>query len=575
MLMKSAAAAIAPHLPSITAEQLLGMLEVPPKREMGDVCLPCFTFAKTLRQSPQMIAERLAGQVNSGGGNGEEAFGGGIRASAIGGYLNLFFADAHWKSDIVEAALEEGYGLSAVGQDKRVVIDMSSPNIAKPLGIGHLRSTMIGNALVNLYRATGYKAENVNHLGDWGTQFGKLIVAYRRWGTREALESEPIKESLRLYVKFHEEIEREPGLEDEAREAFANLENGDDETRRLWQYFVDESMKEFHRVYARLGVKFDHYLGESFYNDKIDGVVSALREQALLEESDGAQVVRLEELGLPPCIILKKDGSTIYGVRDLATAIYRKQEMHADEILYVVGAEQSLHFRQVFAVLEKMGHSWAEECRHVPFGLMTVNGKKMSTRKGKVVFLEEVLDEAVERALQIILEKSPELKDKEKVAKAVGVGAVIFGDLKHHRQLSVDFNLEDAVSFDGETGPYLQYTHARIRSLLARGNYSVLGDSYSVNGSHLASESTWECAKTLSRYETVLQEAVKDNEPFVVARYLLDLAKDFNRFYNSGKILTADADKAVVFSQLSLAAAVANVLSHGLAMLGIEAPQEM
>ncbi len=344
--------------------------------------------------------------------------------------------------------------------------------------------------------------------------------------------------------------------------------------RELWQYFVDESLKEFHRVYERLGVTFDSYAGESFYNDKIAPVVRKLEELRMLEEDAGAQIVRLEEEALPPCLILKKDGSSIYAVRDLATAIYRKEELFADEILYVVGAEQSLHFQQVFAVLRKMGHEWAAHCRHVPFGLITIGGKKMSTRKGKVVMLDEVLDEAVERALQIIEGKNPALANKEAVAEAVGVGAIIFGDLKHHRQLSVDFNLEDAVSFEGETGPYLQYTNARILTLLRKGNYVELRSRLAVDGRHLFSEAAWACIKTLSRYEAAIQDAVRTAEPYVVAKYLLALAKDFNRFYNSGKILSA-ADEADIFAKLSLSSAVASVLRSGLALLGMHTPAEM
>ncbi|MFC5402501.1 arginine--tRNA ligase [Cohnella soli] len=574
MLMNIAASIIAPALPAeagMTEEKLAGMLEVPPQKEMGDISLPCFVFSKLLRQSPQKLADQFAAAINEGAGQDGE-----VRASALGGYLNLTFDGARWKSVIVGAALAYGYGHSQAGQGKRVVIDMSSPNIAKPLGIGHLRSTMIGNALANLYAVTGHEVIKVNHLGDWGTQFGKLIVAYRRWGDTAALQNEPIAESLRLYVRFHEESEREPILEDEAREAFALLERGDEETHKLWRFFVDESMKEFHRVYDRLGVTFDHYTGESFYNDRIDGVVRELENSGLLEDSDGAKVVRLEELNLPPCLILKKDGSTIYPVRDIATAIYRKNELKADEILYVVGAEQSLHFQQVFAVLNKLGHTWANTCRHIPFGLMTVGGKKMSTRRGKVVFLEDVLNEATERALAIIEEKSPSLPDKSRIAEAVGVGAVIFGDLKHHRQLSVDFNIEEAVSFDGETGPYLQYTHARICSLLRKGNYEDLrGQGHLVDGAVLASNEAWECIKTLSRFEAVLKEAVSDNEPFVLAKYLLAVAKAFNRFYNSGKIVYEGAEPAEVASKLALAAATRNVLKQGLNLLGIAAPQEM
>lgn len=567
MLMKHAADVLAPHLEA-APESLYAKLEYPPQPDLGDVALPCFAFAKERRQSPTIIAQQLADDVNAADN--------GIRAAAAGGYLNLFFEAPRWKTEIAVAALRRtAPDFSTVGRGQRVVIDMSSPNIAKPFGIGHLRSTMIGNALANLYAAAGYEVVKVNHIGDWGTQFGKLIVAYRRWGDREVLERDPIGESLRLYVRFHEEAERDAALEDAAREAFRKLESGDADMRELWQYFVQESMKAFDRVYARLGVTFDSYAGESFYNDKIEPVVNRLREGGLLEESDGAFVVRLDEQQIPPCLILKKDGSSIYAVRDLATAVYRNDTLRADRLVYVVGAEQSLHFQQVFSVLRKMGCAWADNCRHVAFGLMTVDGKKMSTRRGKVIFLDEVLDAAVSAAEQIIEEKSPNLHDKREVAEAVGVGAVIFGDLKNSRLLSIDFNLEEAVSFDGETGPYLQYTYARIRSLLRKGDFERYSADALPEGACLSSPPAWECLKTLSRCDAVLQEALHTHEPSVVARYLLDLAKTFNRFYNSGKIIDEAADRTVTFAKLSLAAAVANVLKLGLGILGMRAPQEM
>lgn len=566
MLKKAAASLIAPYL-QLSPEELISKLEYPPQKDMGDISLPCYSFAKQMKLAPQKIAEQLAEHLSSSLTD--------VKVKAQGGYLNLFFHAANWRSDIVASANSVGYGHSTIGAGHRVVIDMSSPNIAKPFGIGHLRSTMIGNALVNLYRTAGFEVVNVNHLGDWGTQFGKLIVAYKRWGNREALEREPIKESLKLYVRFHEEVGLEPDLDNQARAAFLRLENGDSETLELWQYFVDESMKEFHRVYSRLGVTFDYFTGESFYNDKIEAVVAQLETSGILEESEGAQVVRLENEKLPPCLILKNDGSTIYAVRDLATALYRKEVLMADSILYVVGSEQSLHFQQVFSVLGKLGYEWSKKCLHIPFGLMTVDGKKMSTRKGKVIFLEDVLDEAVQRALQIINEKSPHLPNKHEVAEAVGVGAIIFADLKHHRLLSVDFSLEEAVSFDGETGPYLQYTHARICSLLYKGNYDTLSTVHTVDGTFLESESAWDCLKTLARYESALHEALRDNEPFAVARYLLDLAKEYNRFYNSGKIISELVGNEERLSKLALSAAVARVLKHGLELLGIKTPQEM
>ncbi|WP_217595711.1 arginine--tRNA ligase [Cohnella sp. GbtcB17] len=585
MLLEQAAALLQPHIP-LEKEALLRRLERPPEPTLGDVAFPCFVLAKQLRRAPAAIAAELAEAVSAAGN--------GVRAEAAGAYVNLFFDRTVWLGRIVDAALEPDYGRGGEGRGAHVVIDMSSPNIAKPLGVGHLRSTMIGHALANLYKETGHAVTTVNHLGDWGTQFGKLIVAYRRWGGKAVLEADPIGESLRLYVRFHEEAADQPALEDEAREAFLRLEQGDEETAALWQFFVQASLKEFERVYARLGVRFDAVLGESFYNDKLEPVLHRLHAQGLLEESDGALVVRLDEEGLPPCLILKKDGATIYPVRDIATAIYRKHEMKADRLLYVVGAEQQLHFKQVFGVLGKMGEPWTGDCEHVPFGLMTVEGKKMSTRRGKVVFLDEVLDEAVRRARDIIAAKSPDLPNADEVAEAVGIGAVVFGDLKNRRQLSVDFKLEEAVSFDGETGPYVQYTHARIASLLRKGGFeqplaeaadsaspvpdveflSADGTSFAADTGVAMAESAWACAKRLTQWSDAVNEAVRDNEPSAVARYLLELARDFNRFYHDGKVIRPD-DAAGTQARLRLSAAVGALLGRGLKLLGIAAPERM
>jgi len=566
MLIQLAARTLAPLLPMEEAE-IAALLEIPPRAEMGDVAFPCFALSKVKRQSPAAIAAELAIAVNSRPGDA-------IHATTAGGYLNLKIDPAHWSTQILDAVLADGYGHLQDGEGRHIAIDMSSPNIAKPFGIGHLRSTMIGNALANLYRASGYRVTKVNHLGDWGTQFGKLIAAYRRWGDRGKLEAEPIRESLRLYVMFHEEAERDPSLDDEAREWFRLLETGDAETHALWRFFVTVSMKEFDRVYARLGVQFDLVQGESFYNDKMGAVVDRLAELGLLEESDGAQVVRLDDLGMPPCLILKSDGTTIYPTRDLATAIYRKHQLGADQLLYVVGAEQTLHFQQVFAVLGRMGEEVQADCRHVAFGLMKYEGKKMSTRRGKVVFLDEVLDEAVAKALEVIEAKSPELENKRETAEAVGVGAIVFGDLKNRRLLSVDFNLEDALSFDGETGPYVQYAHARIASLLRKGEFAeLLSRGMRIDGRRLASAGAWSCVKPVSAFEEAILQAVRENEPSVVARYLLELTRDFNRFYNEGKIIGPDG--ADTYSKLALAAAVAKVLKQGLGLLGMRAPEQM
>jgi arginyl-tRNA synthetase len=542
-------------------EQLMQMLEVPPNPELGDLAFPCFTLAKTLRKAPPLIAQELAEKVS----------GNQVKAVATGGYLNFFFDHARMAEEILAEASKENYGQSNVGNGKRVIIDMSSPNIAKPFGIGHLRSTMIGNALYHLYQMAGYEAIRVNHLGDWGTQFGKQIVAYKRWGDQEQIEKNPIRELLNLYVKFHEEAETHPELEDEAREWFKKLEDGDQEARELWQYFINESMREFKRMYEKLGVDFDYYMGESFYNDKMDAVVTELREKGLLEESEGAQVVRLDDENMPPCIILKSDGTTIYATRDLATAIYRHDQLKGDKLLYVVGAEQSLHFRQVYAVLKKMGRAWADQCEHVAFGLMKFEGKKMSTRRGRVVFLEEVLEEAIERARAIIEEKNPNLPDKEAVAEAVGIGAIIFGDLKNSRIHEVNFSLEEALNFDGETGPYVQYTYARTQSVLEKAGEEVAPSI--ANGNYIAGDEAWQLVKRLSDFPGVLIRAIEKNEPSILARYLLELAKEFNRFYHHERILVENQEERG--TKLLLTKISGEVLKKGLTILGLKTPAKI
>lgn len=548
------------HLP-LPEDKIKEMLEIPPNPKMGDLAFPCFTLAKELRKAPPIIAQELADKLSS------EI----VKAVPTGPYLNFYFDHAALAEEIIAVVAEDGFGEQNIGQGKRVIIEMSSPNIAKPFGIGHLRSTMIGNALYHLYKTLGYDAIRINHLGDWGTQFGKQIVAYKKWGDADKIAVDPIQEFLNIYVKFHEEAEAHPELEDEARMWFKKLEDGDSEARALWQYFIDESLKEFKRMYEKLGVEFDHYMGESFYSDKMSAVVAALKEKGLLEESDGAQVVRLDEEDMPPCIILKSDGSTIYATRDLATAIYRHDQLHAEEIIYVVGAEQSLHFRQVYSVLKKMGHEWAAGCEHVAFGLMKFEGRKLSTRRGHVIFLEEVLDEAVERARQIIEEKNPSLPDKEAVADAVGIGAIIFGDLKNTRIHEVNFSLDEALNFDGETGPYVQYTFARTQSVIERAGEQPT--STNISGNHIAGDEAWQLLKNLISYPEVLERALERNEPSVLARYLIELAKDYNRFYHHERILVDDA--AERNTKLYLTALTGQILQKGLHILGIKTPSKI
>ncbi|WP_418041352.1 arginine--tRNA ligase [Paenibacillus xylanilyticus] len=575
MLMKQAAAHLAP-LTGLDEEEVLKLLEIPPQPELGDAAFPCFVLAKSRKKAPATIAAEIAGELKTAD----------FTAVAAGPYVNIQFNREKWSSELLEWVNQPSFGKLKIGKGARVLIDMSSPNIAKPFGIGHLRSTVIGAALYRLYSEAGYVPVSVNHLGDWGTQFGKQIAAYKRWGNDEALQAEPIRTSLELYVRFHDEAENDPTLETEAREWFRKLEQGDEEARRLWAFFVEVSMKEFDRMYERLNVQFDHTLGESFYNDKMGAVVEDLKTKGLLEESDGALVVRLEEENMPPCLIIKKDGTTIYPTRDLATAVYRHDVMKADKLLYVVGGEQKLHFKQVFAVLSRMGYEWAANCEHIPFGLMRFEGRKMSTRRGKVVFLQEVLDEAVARALQIIEEKNPNLDNAQDVAEAVGVGAIVFGDLRNNRLNDVDFSLESAVSFEGETGPYVQYTYARINSVLAKvkdaNNDNEHGQVTSSNDTEFndvagraakVGDASWTLLKLLADYPQYLEKAVGRNEPSVIAKYAIDLAQAFNRFYHAERI--ADAPAEVRPFRVNLTKCTAERIVRSLYLLGVRAPERM
>ncbi|WP_090735444.1 arginine--tRNA ligase [Paenibacillus sp. Mc5Re-14] len=574
MLLMIATQAIVAHT-GLEEKEVLSLFEVPPQPEWGDVAFPCFVLAKKIRKSPQHIAMELAELVS------REA---GLTASASGAYVNITLdRSVHIPSMLAELSKAE-FLKPNIGYGQRVVIDMSSPNIAKPFGIGHLRSTVIGAALYRILGETGYVPISVNHLGDWGTQFGKQIAAYKRWGNEEQLQHDPIGESLKLYVRFHQEAEHDPSLEDEGREWFRRLEQGDTEAQQLWEFFVEVSLGEFDRMYQRLNISFDHVLGESFYNDKMQAVVAQLRTKGLLEESDGALVVRLEDEQLPPCLILKKDGTTIYPTRDLATAIYRHEVMKADRLLYVVGGEQKLHFQQVFAVLKHAGETWAEQCEHVPFGLMRFAGKKMSTRRGKVVKLEEVLDEAVARAQAIITEKNPNLLEQQAIAEHVGIGAIIFGDLKNNRLNEVDFSLEEALTFEGETGPYVQYTHARIRSLLEKARARSDVDSNSsdnvlaqdghspdlnIVSDEMLGDAGWALLKQLDRYHGQLIRAARQLEPSVIARFALDTAQAFNRFYAKERIVDGGQWR------LQLAEQTADMLASTLRLLGLKAPNRM
>lgn len=560
--MKNYIAKVLNNYIDLNEEEIMPLLETPPNREMGDVAFPCFTLAKAFRKAPQAIAEELAEKIT------DEM----VEAKAIGAYLNFYFDRTKFATQLVNKILlqNENYGESKIGEGKTVVIDYSSPNIAKPFSLPHLRSTMIGNAIVNLNKALGYKVVGINHLGDWGTQFGKEIVAYQKWGNDEAIKANPIEELVKIYVKFHEEAEKHPELEDEARSWFKKLEDGDEEAVRLWKWFVDESIKEFEKIYDLLGVKFDHFMGESFYNDKMERVVTELTAKGLLEESEGAQIVDLSDLDMPPALIKKKDGSSIYATRDLAAALYRKDAFGFDKMYYVVGNEQSLHFKQIAAVLKKMGYDIADKMMHVPFGLMLFENKKMSTRKGTIVLLEEVLQKSIEMADKIIEDKNPNLPDRKEVAEAIGVGAVIFNDLKHHRMHEVNFSWEEALNFEGETGPYVQYTYARTQSLIRK---SLLAENEisNVDGQYIQGDAAWDLILMLNQYTDVLVKATNRAEPSLIARYILDISAQFNRFYHQERIITDNVDEQK--SKLGLALATSYVLKHGLGILGLKAPK--
>lgn len=540
-----------------TAEQVEQLLEKPKQTELGDIAFPCFTLAKKMRKAPQQIASELSAKLMDN-----------LIADVqvVGGYVNIFFHQELVTNQVLHAIManQQHYG-SKNRKHEKVVIDFSSPNIAKPFSMGHLRSTVIGNALANIAEKNGYESVRINHLGDWGTQFGKLIVAYKLWGNKEKILAAPIEELLKIYVHFHEMAEKDDSLNEQARAAFKLLEEGDEESLSLWNWFKEASLKEFQLIYELLGVHFHSYAGEAFYNDKMSIVMENLTEKGLLIESDGAFVVELEDM--PPSLITKKDGATLYATRDLAAAMYRHQAYHASKTFYVVGNEQTLHFKQLFSVLEKMGYEWSNQLEHVPFGMMLKDGKKMSTRKGKVILLADVLADAIKAAKHNIQEKNPALENKEKVAKQVGVGAVIFNDLKNDRMNDIEFSLEQMLNFEGETGPYVQYTNARICSLLEKGNFEAEAISFSPIGVE-----AWPIIQLLEDFPRIVEIAFDHADPSQIAKFSLLLARQFNKYYASTKIL---ADDGTTSSKLTFAFSVSLVLKESLRLLGVPAPEKM
>ncbi len=548
-------------LPQLDIETIYSLLEKPKSSEMGDIAFPAFSLAKVERKAPQAIATDIVEKLDTTGFE---------KVVATGPYVNFFLdkdAISHQVlTDVI--AKKDQYGQLNIGQGRNVTIDMSSPNIAKPFSVGHLRSTVIGDALANIHGKLGFNPIRINHLGDWGKQFGMLIVAYKLWGDKTAVEADPISELLKLYVRINAEAEEKPELDEEARQWFKKLEDGDQEALELWQWFRDESLVEFNRIYEKLDVHFDSFNGEAFYNDKMDEGIQILEEKGLLQESKGALIVDLERYNLPPALIRKTDGATLYITRDMATAIYRKRTYDFVKSIYVVGQEQINHFKQLKAVLKEMGFDWSDDMTHITFGLVTKDKKKLSTRKGNIILLEPTLDEAILRALSQIEAKNPNLENKEEVAHAVGVGAVKFFDLKTDRDNGYDFDLEAMVSFEGETGPYVQYAYARIQSILRKANFVPSTE----NNYKLADAESWEIIKHIQNFSTVVERAGDKFDPSLIAKYAINLAQAFNKYYAHTRILDESPERD---SRLALAYATGVVLKEALRLLGVKAPEKM
>ena len=546
------------------AAELCEWLETPPNPDMGDVAFPCFKLAKTMRKAPNMIAASLApalGEIDVIS-----------RIEPMGGYINFFADKTSFARTTLERVLDEGarYGGSDVGSGKTVCLDYSSINIAKPFHIGHLSTTAIGNALRRIYDHLGYKTVSINHLGDWGTQFGKMILAYKLWGDKETVEKGGVRAMMQLYVRFHDEAEKDDSLNDSARAWFKRIEQHDPEAVEIFEWFKAITLKEVGKTYDLLGIKFDSYAGESFYEDKMQPVIDELREKHLLKVDNGASIVDLSEYSMPPCLILRSDGATLYATRDLAAAIYRKNTYDFDKLLYVVAYQQSLHFKQIFKVLELMGKDWVKDCVHVSFGMVSLTDGTLSTRHGRVVFLEDVLNAAIEKTLDVIKEKSPDLEDKETVARQIGVGAVVWGVVYNGRIKDIVFSWDKALNFDGETGPYAQYTHARCCSVLRKsGGY----DRAKIDYSALSDEASSALVKAIAEFPAAVSEAAEKYEPYIISRSVINVCSCFNKFYYDNRIM--DENEGVRNARLALTDAARNVIKTGLYLVGLEAPEKM
>lgn len=557
---------IAKYLEQYDWLQIKECIEVPSNEDLGDFSLPCFIFAKGMKKSPMTIAEELKEALTL-----EKEEIGIEKLEVVKGYLNIFMNKSFYIKMILNEANKEQFGTSTEGVGKTICMDYSSPNIAKNFHVGHLRTTIIGNSLYKIYDKLGYKVVRINHLGDWGTQFGKLIVAYLKWSSKEAVEANGIDELLRIYVKFNEEAKANPHLQDEARSWFLKMEQGDREALTIWEWFKQISLVEFEQIYQMLGVEFDYNLGECFYMDKVPSLVKELKEKNLLKESQGANIIPLELFNMAPCLITKKDGSSIYHSRDLAAILYRKQVFHFEKCVYVTGLEQSLHFAQIFKVIELMGYDWASALVHVPYGLVRLGGAKLSTRNGTIIYAQDILKEAVNRSKEIIEQKNPALQNQEEIAKRVGIGAIIFHDLYNQRIKSVDFTWEDVLDFDGATGPYVQYTYVRAKSILRKVGEEAIIEG--VDPSLLTEDISYSLVKVIAQYPEVIKEAATRYEPSVIARYTIVLASSFNRFYHDCKIVHEKEE--IKHARLIVVHLTQKILKDALMLLGISCPEEM
>ena len=568
-IKKQIADVLSEQIEGLDVSEIEALIEIPANSEMGDYAFPCFKLAKSMHKAPNLIAAEIAEKISS-----SSLF---DKVESVNAYVNMFMKKGDFARTTLEAvfANPEKYGSSNQGENKKVIVEYSSPNIAKPFHIGHIRTTVIGNAIANIYDFLGYDVVRINHLGDYGTQFGKMIVAFRHWGKKEDVESDPIKTLLSYYIKFHEEAEKDPTLDEEARKAFAALEHGDEEETKLWQWIRDESLKEFTRVYDMLGISFDSYAGEAFYSDKMPAVIEELKDKGLLKDSQGAQIVELEPYGISaPAIITKSDGTSIYLTRDLAAALYRKNTYDFDKCIYVVASQQDLHFQQLFKVLELMGYAWAKDMIHVNFGMVSLDSGTLSTRKGNVVFLEDVLNKAVEKTKEIITEKGVNTDNLDEISKVVGIGAVIFKELSAGRIKDYVFDWDKVLNFDGETGPYVQYTHARASSVIRNSGIDCTKiDPETIDYSVLSSDSATELIKEIYAFPAAVDKAAKDYEPSIVTRSIINIAECFNKFYHDEHIITDNEEEKKARVMLTYATTI--VLKNGLNLLGMVAPERM